>query len=307
MPRLYDEDDEQLDDEQEVEETEDEEEDDLSDLDEETRERLERQMARQEQKHLSELRKREEAVQGVGLSFDGQGRVAIGDLSRASSYFAPLAQSRREAEQESVRHTPEVRPQEEEDEEWVDPSYDSEKFQKQLANRIAKETSKYEQALQGMQQFFVEDKIEQAMEKVEAAVEKHAPYLSAVIEHPQFEETMRQVLGNMPMSSWRTSQNLAQVVGMVGPQLGTIMPKKSAKTQEPSVQERARSTVNRSTLSQSAPSKSLSSGKGREYSDEDKYVAERLGIPLEEAWALGQDSQATAYRQVKNAAKNGRR
>lgn len=306
------EDDEQLDD-QELDdvETEDEEEDDFSDLDDETRERLEKYQQRQSAKWQAELDRREEAVQGVGLGFNNKGQVLISDPSKFSSYASPFARSRHEAEQQQQRQQPIQ--QQEEEEEWVDPSYDAAAFQKQLSKHVAKETSKYEQAIIGLQNTIIEDRIEQAMEKVEGAVERHLPYLRDVIEHPEFDGKMREALSRLRMDQWRSPKDLARVVGMVAPDLEGEIPKRTARQQgqqkhEPTPEQRARSLVNRSTLAQTAPSRSTSSGRAKEYSEEDKTMAAQLDMSVEEFVALGQDSNGVAYRKYQQQlAKNGKR
>ena len=315
MGRLFSKtEDEEVDDVEQEEEV-DEEEDDLSDLDEETQERLARYQARQDAKWQAELTRREQAVEGAGLTFNQQGHLAISDAGKFSSYASPFARSRSEAE--NLQHptsNPVTQQQEiEEDEEWVNPEYDKATFEKQLAKRIAKETNKYEQAIIGLQSTIVEDRIEQALERVGPAIEKHAPYLSEMLEHPEFYDKMREALPHFNVAQYRSAKDLAKIVGMIAPDLVETLPqrttpKQSGQGKQADPREQMRSQINRSTLRQSAPSNSLSSGKGREYSDEEKFVSERLGIPLEEVWSLGQDSKGDEYKKYKAAvSRNGRK
>jgi len=278
-------------------------EDDLSDIDDDLKERFERQLQRQERAYQAELKKREEAAAGVGLSFDSSGRIAVSDTGKAAQYFSPL--SRREDPAPPPQPVPKA---EEPEEEWVDPSYDKDAFQKQLGRYVAKETAGYQQQLQAMQSFIVEDKIDQAIEKCEAAVTKHAPYLADLLEHPEFEGAMRNALGQLQMNQWRTPKDLARVVGLIAPDLAETMERKAPKPKAgPSPQEKFRSQVQRSTMQQIAPSRATSPGRGKEFSDEDRMVAERLGIPLEEAAALGEDTYGDGYRAVRAKTTKGKR
>jgi hypothetical protein len=287
-----------------IEETDEtEEEDDLSDIDEDTKARIDKYTAKKEQEYQSKLTKAQESLRNIGLNLNDDG-VSIGDLATASRYFAPLGNP-------AIPQQP-VKQESQEEEEWVDPSYDPQKYEKKFKKAVAEEVSSLKEDNRLLREAFIEDKIDQAVVRVEAAVAKYAPLYAEILEHPQFEGSFREVLKTFPMEQWRDPRNLVKIVGMMGVDLP--QEERKPKRDTTSTQEQARSIMQRETLRMTAPSRDASSAKGKqEYSDLDKETAALLGISIEQARALGTKadpdkgvSPEQLYREARAAA-NGRR
>jgi hypothetical protein len=275
-----------------------EEQDDLSDLDEETRARLERYSARQAKQHQEQLTRQQEVLRQAGLRVGDDG-LSVADMNTARSYFAPLAPAAAPAQQPAAKT-------QENEEEWVDPLIDPERYHQKLTRVIEDASKPYKEEIAELRQTILQDRIDQAVDKVGQAVEQFAPLYAEALEHPEFESHLRAHLQAMPMSQWRDPRNLCRVVGLLIPDLAPVeKPARRQGGQSPAPQrtpqETARALVNRSTLQQGSPSRDSSSTKGRQFSDTDRLLAERLGIPVEEAWALGQDSTGDQLREVRNA------
>ena len=300
MPRF--EDDNLLEDTDELED--DELEDDLSDIDEDTKARFDKYAAKQQKEYDGRVAKLQESLGSVGLGVSDDGQVSIRNLQTVQSYFAPLSSN----QQVRTTHT-EVT---EDEDDWADPVIEPDKYEKKLSKAIEKATEPYKQQIQHLQNYLVEDKIEQAVDRVENAVNKHAPLYAEILEHPQFETTFREVLATMPMENWRDSRNLAKIVGMIGVDLSPVEKQQKRSQQRVAPQEQVRSDFNRKQLGQISPSKGSASKTAMDFDDVDRILAEKFDIPLEQARALGAksdpDSNITPERLYREArVANGKR
>ena len=263
-----------------------EEEDDLSDIDEDTKARFDKYTARQQQEYDARVTKLQESLGTVGLGVSDDGQISIRNLQTVQSYFAPIASN-----QSSRANTDFKTLDTDEDDEWADPVIDTDRYEKKLSKVIEKATEPYKQQIESLKQALVEDKIEQAVNRVEDAVNKYAPLYAEILEHPQFETTFREVLASMPMENWRDARSLAKLVGMLGVDLSPVEKRQKQQSQQKvSPQEQVRSDFNRKQLGQIAPSKGAASKTSMDYDDVDRILAERFGIPLEQAKALGSKS-----------------
>lgn len=289
---------------EDIEQTDDTEEEDdtLDDLDEETKARVEKHTAKLQKQHEEQFAKTREELQRMGLDVYEGGKVAIRDTETASRYFVPPSTPPQQP----------VKQEQQEEEEWVDPSYDPQKYETKLKKVVGEEVASLKEENRLLREALIEDKIDQAVVRVEAAVNKYAPLYGEILEHPEFEGTFREILKTFPMEQWRDPRNLVKIVGMMGVDLPQVERKQKRDTA--GAQEQARSIMQRETLRMTAPSRDASSAKGKqEYSDVDKETAALLGISIEAARALGTKSDPDKgvspeqlYREARAAA-NGRR
>lgn len=274
---------------------EDEEEDDLSDLDEETRARFENYASRQEKLLNETLSRYRDGLRSIGLDFGPDpGQISISDLNTASKYFSGLFREPN-VETENAQVKDDVA------EEWVDPSIDPDAFERRLEKAVKQVTKKYEEEINNLRNTIIQDRMEQAIHSIPDAVAKYAPAYREYLDHPQFEELFKGVLANTQMEQWQDPKNLVRLVGLIIPDLPLQEQAKVKAKANSNTSDSARSVVNRTILRQAAPSKSSTVPRGVEFSDDDRELARRLGITVEEAWALGQDTTGTEYRRVKSS------
>ena len=279
-------------------------EDDFSDVDDDTKARFDKYIAKQQKDLDSKLMQARQGLQTVGLDLGDDGQVAIKDLRAAQSYFSPAVETS-QVIQQTIQ---------DEDDEWSDPVLDTEKydkkFKKEVAKEVAKATEVYIKETQLLKQAMLEDKIDQAVIRVEDAINKYAPLYAEILEHPQFETMFREALSNTSMEYWRDGRSLAKFVGMIGVDLPQV--ERLQRKSKVVPQEQVRSSMNRQTLGQISPSKGSTSKQTVDYSDIDRETAALLGVSLDQAKALGSKSDVDkgftperAYREAREV--NGKR
>ena len=280
----------ELDDQDLDEETHDDEDtDDLSDLDPELKERFEKHLTKERTRYEGVLSQARQGLQQVGLDLSDDNSVTIRDTQKITGYLAPLFQQQQQNVQKPVANDDD----DNEEDAWADPVVERDKFKQKLDKEIKNATAPYLEQIKKLESSIIEDKIEDAVNKVGDAVQKYAPLLSSAVEHPEFEPAFRDALSRLPMEQWRDSRNLVRVAAMLVPDLSPIEKPERMPRRE---NELARSAANRDTLRQISPSRQSTTTKqekdGSRYTDLDRILAERMGISVEMSASLGKNKNS---------------
>jgi hypothetical protein len=111
-----------------------------------------------------------------------------------------------------------------------DPNYSPAEYRAWLQRQTARTvTSAMKEALAPLMEQFgtmrqttLEMRVEEAVQRVDQAVDQYAPWLGEMLGHPDFEGYYRQALSQIDPSRWRNPQDLAAVAGTVAAYLRPV-------------------------------------------------------------------------------------
>jgi len=185
-----------------------------------------------------------------------------------------------------------------------DPQYEREKFDAyvlKLAERKATEANRdTHAAMLELQQEVATERLDTAVERAREVLPKFG--LGDIADHPDFEDAFKAALVelNIPMSKWRDPKMLARVGGVINADLRAQRPagayddlfdEDDPKPRRGPAGGDVRRALNRETLRSGGPSASGTRVQTDDrYSEIDRKAAELLGVSLEEARALKEQS-----------------
>lgn len=150
--------------------------------------------------------------------------------------------------------------------------------------------------------------VDRAMDRVGDAIREHAPYLEAMLEHPDFRPLLQEALSSQDASVAQDPLNIAGLAGLIAPRLDRSKLKPVAQPQAQPRDEQGR-FAEADLHRQALPQASRSAGRAPEdaYSDEERYASRYLGMAAAEVQATAHESiQEWRAAKQRIAARNGR-
>lgn len=248
--------------------------DPLADLDPAARARLDQRV---EQARRETFQQTRAGLQRAGLDLTEDGQPALRDPATARRWMGVgeetgvgggqqatdegggTAASRTPAPDSDEDEIPDPLTQPREFRKWLKNSQQSE-----LAAVVAQALQPVAQALQQVNRRTINSEIGRALERVPEAIRRYAPMIEGVLDHPQFEVAMRQVLQQVEPEMWEDPLNLARMAGGLLADLAISEPARPTRVRAETApaSRRATSIVARAALDQAAPSRDAGRARG---------------------------------------------